>query len=167
MRNTASLLLSLVLCLGLLAGCGSAGSPSSSEAAREPSPSSEAAPESPASEPDSEPVSEAPEETPADLTLPETVWVAALKGPTAMGMVKLMQDSEDGAAQLSYDFTITTTDDIVPKITKGEIDIAAVPANLASVLYNNTGGRFRCWRSTPSAYYMWWKRGRPFIRWRI
>ena len=70
--------------------------------------------------------------------MPEVVRVAALKGATAMGMVKLMQDNEDGTTELVYDFIITITDDIVPKITKGEIDIAAIPANLASVLYQNT-----------------------------
>ena len=67
------------------------------------------------------------------------VRVSALKGPTAMGMVKLMQDSDEGKTKNAYTFTLATTDEIVPKISKGEIDIAAVPANLAAVLYNNTG----------------------------
>ena len=31
-------------------------------------------------------------------------------------------------------------DEITPKLVKGEVDIAAVPANMASVLYNNTEG---------------------------
>ncbi len=64
--------------------------------------------------------------------------VAALKGPTAMGMVKMMQD-DNGA---TYDFTIhAAIDEITPMLVKGEVDIAAVPANLASVLYNNTKGK--------------------------
>ena len=63
--------------------------------------------------------------------------VAALKGPTAMGMVKMMSDAPD-----AYDFTISAAiDEITPKLVKGEVDIAAVPANMASVLYNNTEGR--------------------------
>lgn len=74
---------------------------------------------------------------------PETVRVSALKGPTAMGMVKLMQDSSEGKTINTYDFTLATTDEIVPRISKGEIDIAAIPANLASVLYNNTQGKFQ------------------------
>ena len=62
--------------------------------------------------------------------------VAALKGPTAMGMVKMMSDAPD-----AYDFTISAAiDEITPKLVKGEVDIAAVPANMASVLYNNTEG---------------------------
>lgn len=62
--------------------------------------------------------------------------MAALKGPTAMGMVKMMSDAPD-----AYDFTISAAiDEITPKLVKGEVDIAAVPANMASVLYNNTEG---------------------------
>lgn len=67
-----------------------------------------------------------------------SVRVAALKGPTAMGMVKMMSDDHGTA----YDFSIhAAIDEITPKLVKGEVDIAAVPANLASVLYNNTGGK--------------------------
>lgn len=69
-----------------------------------------------------------------------SVRVAALKGPTAMGMVKMMSDDQ-GA---TYDFTIhAAIDEITPKLVKGEVDIAAVPANLASVLYNNTQGKVK------------------------
>lgn len=65
--------------------------------------------------------------------------VAALKGPTAMGMVKLMSEHEG-----DYNFTIAAAiDEITPKLVKGELDIAAVPANLASVLYNNTQGKVK------------------------
>lgn len=68
--------------------------------------------------------------------------IAALKGPTAMGMVKLMEDAENNTASNNYNFTISSTaDEIVAKIAKSELDIAAVPANLSSVLYNNTKGK--------------------------
>ena len=63
-----------------------------------------------------------------------TLNIAALKGPTAMGMVELMETSGD-----DYSFTLEGSPDaIVPQLAKGEIDIAAVPANLAAVIYNNT-----------------------------
>lgn len=63
--------------------------------------------------------------------------VMAMKGPTAMGLSKLMTDEA-----ASYDFSIASAiDEITPKLVKGEIDIAAVPANLGSVLYNNTQGK--------------------------
>ena len=70
------------------------------------------------------------------------VNVTALKGPTAMGMVKLMDEAERGAVDgNAYTFDIAAAvDEVTPKIVKGETDIAAVPANLASVLYNNTQG---------------------------
>ena len=68
--------------------------------------------------------------------------VAALKGPTAMGMVKLMEDTQEQPVNgNSYQFTIAASaDEVTPRLVQGEIDIAAVPANLASALYNNTKG---------------------------
>lgn len=71
------------------------------------------------------------------------VNVAALKGPTAMGMVKLMQDSDSHATGSNdYSFSIAASaDEVTPGLVQGTIDIAAVPANLASVLYNKTEGK--------------------------
>ena len=72
--------------------------------------------------------------------LADAVRVAALKGPTALGMVKMMRDD----AGESYAFEIlASADEITPRLTRGELDIAALPANLASVLYNRTGGEIR------------------------
>ena len=65
--------------------------------------------------------------------------VAALKGPTAMGMVQMMRARAD-----SYEFTLAASaDEITPALIQGKLDIAAVPANLAAVLYNNTEGKIR------------------------
>ncbi|MDR1018774.1 MAG: PhnD/SsuA/transferrin family substrate-binding protein [Lachnospiraceae bacterium] len=68
------------------------------------------------------------------------VNVTALKGPTAMGMVQMMDQVDQGKIKSeNYKFTISAAvDEVTPKIAKGTTDIAAVPANLASVLYNNT-----------------------------
>lgn len=68
------------------------------------------------------------------------IRVGAMSGPTAMGMVKLM-DENDG----KYEFAELATDAsaLVAPITSGELDIAAVPSNLASVIYNNTEGGIR------------------------
>ena len=69
----------------------------------------------------------------------DAVRVASLKGPTSMGLVKLMNDDENGAAAQDYEFTLSgTADEIVPLLTRGELDIALIPCNLASILYNNT-----------------------------
>ena len=58
-----------------------------------------------------------------------------------MGMVKLMNDAEEGAVKHDYQFEIFgTADEVVPKLVNGDLDIALVPCNLASVLYNKTQG---------------------------
>lgn len=70
---------------------------------------------------------------------PADIRIAGLKGPTSMGMVQLMESAEAGEALNNYTFQIAgSADELTPKLIKGELDIAAVPANLASVLYNNT-----------------------------
>ncbi len=67
----------------------------------------------------------------------EPVRVAALKGPTAMGLVQLF---DTHAAD--YDVLIAgAADEVTPKLIQGQIDIAAVPVNLGSVLYNRTEGQ--------------------------
>ena len=68
--------------------------------------------------------------------------IAALKGPTAMGLVKLMRDSESGETSGNdYTFTLAgSADEVTPALIKGELDMACVPANLAAVLYNKTEG---------------------------
>ena len=125
MKKLLALVLSLALAASALAGCGTAASSSAAASV----PASSAAVSSSAPAASSTPV------TPVDMR------IAGLKGPTSMGMVKLMQDAEDGTAKNNYTFTIAgSADEITPKLTQGELDIAAVPANLAAVLYNNTKG---------------------------
>lgn len=69
-------------------------------------------------------------------TKKEKIKIAALKGPTGMGIVKLMEDNKD-----LYDITLfDSPDQLVSKIVNGELDGAAVPSNLAPVLYNKTNG---------------------------
>lgn len=63
--------------------------------------------------------------------------VAALKGPTGLGLSKLMTDAEDNFEITLYD----APDAVTGKFISGEIDIAAVPINLASVLYSKTQGQ--------------------------
>lgn len=76
----------------------------------------------------------------ADTKEPAVVAnVGALKGPTAMGMVKMMSENE--GEDKGYNFSIANSvDEIVPKMVKGELDIAAVPSNVSAVLYNKTKG---------------------------
>ncbi len=70
------------------------------------------------------------------------VRVGAMSGPTAMSMVKIMDDAENGNTKTDYEFSDLVTDAsaLVAPITKGELDIAVIPSNLASVIYNKTEG---------------------------
>ena len=65
----------------------------------------------------------------------EPVNVAALKGPTGMGISYMMDDKTKYNVELQ-----DAPDVVVGKFVNGEIDIAAVPLNLAAVLYNKTEG---------------------------
>ena len=70
----------------------------------------------------------------------EALRVAALKGPTAMGMVKMMSD--DAGENYAFDVH-AAADEITPKLVQGALDIAALPANLAAVLYQRTKGELQ------------------------
>ena len=138
MKRVLSLTLALALCLTLF-GCTAGTSENSSSLASESSASAVES-ESSASQPESSAVQES-QSSAVDTADLGTATVAALKGPTAMGMVKMMSDDAASDSPL-YDFSIyASADEITPKLVQGELDIAAVPANLASVLYNNTEGQ--------------------------
>lgn len=83
---------------------------------------------------------------PADLPDPEfsadntVIRIAGMTGPTGMGLAKLLADDEKGLGN-DYEFTLAGSADVIaPMVINKELDIAAVPANLASVLYNKTQG---------------------------
>ncbi len=62
------------------------------------------------------------------------VAAATLAGPTGMGMVAMLDDP-------AYEIGIYTAPDLItPKIINGEVDMATIPSNLASVLYNKMQG---------------------------
>lgn len=72
---------------------------------------------------------------------PVEVRVASLKGPTSIGLVQFMDQAADGATDNDFYFAISAAaDEVVPKVIQGDVDIALVPANVASVLYNKTEG---------------------------
>lgn len=67
--------------------------------------------------------------------------IAVMTGPTAIGLVKVMDDNEQGNAANNYNFQVYgEATEISTGLIKGELDIACVPCNLASVLYNKTEG---------------------------
>ena len=92
------------------------------------------------------PAPAATEETAPATASPETAEatgfrVAGLKGPTTMGLVNLVDEVDKGESDLDLNFTMYgAADEIVPLLVKGDLDAAAIPANLAATLYQKTNG---------------------------
>ena len=62
-----------------------------------------------------------------------TVRVAGLKGPTTMGLVNLLAMEQNGTASQNYDLQLYgAADEVVPKLIKGEVDIAAKSSSFKS-----------------------------------
>ncbi len=71
----------------------------------------------------------------------EDIRIAALKGPTALGMLKMFHDAGEDSTPDNYEFTLAgSADEILGTIIQGKFDIAAVPTNVAATLYNKTEG---------------------------
>ena len=121
-KKLMSAVAAAALCVSLAACGATATSEAAAEATATPAPA----------------VTEAPaEETASAETADGALRVAGLKDPTTMGLVNLMA-GEDAA---DYDFEMYgKADEIVPQLVKGELDAAAVPANLAATLYQKTNG---------------------------
>lgn len=70
------------------------------------------------------------------------IKIASLKGPTSMGLAKLYDDADNGKLKNNYEYNIVNSpDEIVAGLSKGDFDVAAVPANLGAVLYNKSEGK--------------------------
>lgn len=66
--------------------------------------------------------------------------VGSLKGPTSMGLVNFMHDEEtDDDPEYTFSM-VTAADELVAQFSSDQVDIALLPANVASVLYNKTNG---------------------------
>ncbi len=64
--------------------------------------------------------------------------ILALKGPTGIGMAKLMDDAAKDPL-MNYKFTVAAQPtEAVAAVSGGKVDIAAVPTNLAATLYAKT-----------------------------
>ena len=124
MKKLLGLMLALTMTVSL-AACGA-----KEEAPAAPEAPQQAAPAAPGSSGPSKPV-----EVPAEE--PVTLRVAAMTGPTGMGLAKLLKEADEEKYSLML---AGTADEISPLLIKGELDAACVPANLASVLYNKTEG---------------------------
>ncbi len=67
------------------------------------------------------------------------VRVATIQGPTGVGMVHLMEESDNGNTQNNYQFQAHPSPDVViPLLMNKSVDIAALPTNVAASYYNKT-----------------------------
>ena len=122
MKKVLSALAVVVMAVSLLSGCQKS-SPQTTTAATE-APTTEQ--------------TFTPEST-TDSTDSYTLKVGSLKGPTSMGLVALMDKAEKGESKGAYEFTmVTAPDELLGKVVSGELDVALVPANMASILYSKT-----------------------------
>lgn len=118
MKNKRLLMvISIVLAVFLLSSCGKKEAPT----------------EEPAKTEEKAETQDAKTEEEVNFEMPK---VAALKGPTSMGMVKLFEDSDNFSI-------LSAPDEVVAGLTSGEFDLAAIPGNLASVLFNKTEGKIK------------------------
>lgn len=85
-----------------------------------------------------------------------SVKLAALKGPTGIGAVHLVNGSSDNEV-VTYDSTLyADPTEVVAECIKGSVDIAAVPTNSASVIYQKTNGAYQalCLNTLGTLYIM-------------
>ena len=162
-KKTAVIIMSVVMCVSILAGCGAdketdAGTESAASEESEISEEILADMEPDAAgvpaEEQSEDVTEKEAEENGNDTaagLPEeeetaddagvAVRIGSLKGPTSMGLVYLMEQAEKKETVNRYEFTMTAAaDELLPAMLSGDLDIVLIPANVASVLYNKAEG---------------------------
>ncbi len=102
-----------------------------------------------------EPTTDAADEAATEAAADDVVVrVASLKGPTTIGLVQMMDttsgiptgeqteapEAEEGSG-ISYFYSISAApDEVLPMVIQGNADIALVPSNAGSVLYNKTEG---------------------------
>ena len=130
MKKLISLILALIMILSM-AACSNVSEEPGTELPEEPETSSE------------------PEETPEEPAEPEfsgaEVNVGMLKGPTGMGAAWLMEQDELGLTLNNYEFTVSgAADELTGQLVQGGLDIAALPTNAISALYNKTEGKIVC-----------------------
>ena len=78
-------------------------------------------------------------EVPLDTETPVNIMV--LNGTTGFGMAKLITDAANNSTALNYNFSVETdASNVTAALINGSVDIAALPTNAASVVYNKTQG---------------------------
>lgn len=134
-RKMTAIISALAVSAGLLAGCGGSSNATTAAPTSEAATEAVSAAESSAEETTAAAAESESESVAAASAEDAVIRVGALKGPTSMGLVNMMDEHPE------YSYTMeTAADAITAGIVSGDLDIALVPANLASVLYNKTQG---------------------------
>lgn len=145
-KSVSAIMAALMAASVVLAGCGSANTgATAAETAAGTTAGAAAGTSAAETQPETTPPETEAEKVPATLTgdtgdnCQAGVRVGSLKGPTSMGLVYLMDKAQKGETENHYEFTMTgAADELVGKIASGDLDIALIPANVASVLYTKT-----------------------------
>lgn len=136
MKKALSFLLAAALSVSMLTGCAGKNEVETTVAETTAAEAETQAPETETAAETEAPTSEASVESNDTV-----IRVGGLKGPTTMGLVKLIDDAAQETAKNNYEFTmVTAADELTALVAGGKVDIALLPANVASVLYNKTQG---------------------------
>lgn len=140
MGKLVAMLLAFSMTLSL-AACGTSGQQEETQTQQttEEQTAEETQPEEEATETPAEETEEAAEKTASTEKI--EINLGIISGPTGLGMLDLLEKNDNGEAANSYNVTLASApDEITGKVISGELDIAAVPTNVASTLYNKTEG---------------------------
>lgn len=143
MKTRKLVLLTAAFCLLSLSGCASPGTAMEQQpqtaAAETAFDSAATVPEASGVEEISEPDGAVQTDSPSIPSDDTVIRVGGLKGPTTMGLVKLMDDADKGLSENNYEFTmVTAADELTALVAGNQVDIALLPANVAGILYQKT-----------------------------
>lgn len=139
MKKFWAVVVSVAVCVSLMAGCGVRQNAESDDMSAESgSTTDDMLALDPLERTDREELFTDTQEPAPDDTV---IRVGGLKGPTSMGLAKLLHDAAANEAACEIDYTLAAAaDELTPALIQGNLDMIAVPSNLASVLYNKTEG---------------------------
>jgi len=99
----------------------------------------------PTETPETQPETDTPNTTYPPELVGARVRVGALRGPSGMGIAPLIEWSENEHHTINtYHFTMMgAPEEVTAALISGELDIATVPTNVASLLYNRLDGQLK------------------------
>lgn len=94
------------------------------------------------------------------------IRIMALSGTTALGMAKMIVDVKNGESDMNYNIAELQSDPQLIKaaLLNGDCDIAALPTNLASAIYNASQGKVKLLAlNTLGVLYLLQSKGYPAV----